>query len=133
MRVTPETCRPLTCLLSYEPACSAALVVSSRCFLGCIAAVILYNGLMALRLLILPPLLWLLAGCAAPTTSGEGAGNAVTGGWQPCAGERPKVCTMIYDPVCGRRADNTLDDYASPCNACADVKVMAWHSETCKE
>ncbi|MDB0008964.1 hypothetical protein N9E37_02400 [Luminiphilus sp.] len=112
---------------------SSAYVVRSRCFLGCIAAVIPYNGVMTSRLLILLPLCWLFAGCSASTTSGGGAGNTLTGGWQSCAGERPKVCTMIYDPVCGRHGDNTLNDYASPCNACADVTVMAWHPKTCKE
>ena len=40
---------------------------------------------------------------------------------------------MIYDPVCGRRGDGSLETYASPCNACADVAVSAWHPETCEE
>jgi hypothetical protein len=40
---------------------------------------------------------------------------------------------MIYDPVCGRREDGTVEDYASPCNACADVAVTAWHPQTCEE
>ena len=40
---------------------------------------------------------------------------------------------MIYDPVCGRRGDGSFDTYASPCNACADVAVAAWHPETCEE
>ncbi|MDB2644134.1 hypothetical protein N9Y37_06760 [Luminiphilus sp.] len=92
-----------------------------------------YNGDMNPRLLILVMLACLFAGCTAPTAPGEKAGEALPGGWQPCGSERPKVCTMIYDPVCGRRADNRLDDYASPCNACADVNVTAWHPKTCKE
>ena len=50
-----------------------------------------------------------------------------------CEGERPRVCTMIYDPVCGRRGDGGLETYASPCNACADVAVSAWHPKTCEE
>ncbi len=92
-----------------------------------------YNGVMNSRLLILVTIVWLLAGCTASTTSGGAAGDALAAGWQPCASERLKVCTMIYDPVCGRRADNSRDDYASPCNACADVNVTAWHPKTCKE
>jgi hypothetical protein len=40
---------------------------------------------------------------------------------------------MIYDPVCGRREDSTVEDYASSCNACADVAVTAWHPETCEK
>jgi hypothetical protein len=92
-----------------------------------------YNGVMTSRLLILLILVGLFSGCIASTSPRGNAGDALAGGWQSCDSERPKVCTMIYDPVCGRRADNRLDDYASPCNACADVSVTAWHPETCKE
>ena len=73
----------------------------------------------------------LLAGCNALTPSRDGAPAA--GGWQACEAERPKVCTMIYDPVCARRSTGEAADYASPCNACADVTVTAWHPETCEE
>ena len=73
----------------------------------------------------------LLAGCNALTPSRDGAPAA--GGWQACEAERPKVCTMIYDPVCARRSTGEVADYASPCNACADVTVTAWHPETCEE
>ena len=77
-------------------------------------------------------LLVLLTGCTASTPERD-SGVAVGGSWQPCESERPRVCTMIYDPVCGRRGDGSLDTYASPCNACADVAVSAWHPETCEE
>jgi hypothetical protein len=40
---------------------------------------------------------------------------------------------MIYDPVCARRSTGEVAGYASPCNACADVTVTAWHPETCEE
>ena len=40
---------------------------------------------------------------------------------------------MIYDPVCAQRSTGEVADYASPCNACADVTVTAWHPETCEE
>ena len=73
----------------------------------------------------------LLAGCNALTPSRDGGSSA--GGWQACEAERPKVCTMIYDPVCARRSTGEVADYASPCNACADVTVTAWHPETCEE
>ena len=73
-----------------------------------------------------------LAGCTASTPARDS--SVVVGeSWQPCEGERPRVCTMIYDPVCGRRSDGSLETYASPCNACADVAVFAWHPETCEE
>ena len=54
-------------------------------------------------------------------------------GWQACEAERPNVCTMIYDPVCARRSSGEVADYASPCNACADITVTGWHPETCEE
>ena len=73
----------------------------------------------------------LLSGCNALTPSRDGV--AAAGGWQACEAERPKVCTMIYDPVCARRSTGEVADYASPCNACADVTVTAWHPETCEE
>ena len=73
----------------------------------------------------------LLAGCNALTPSRDSAPAA--GDWQACEAERPKVCTMIYDPVCARRSTGEVADYASPCNACADVTVTAWHPETCEE
>ena len=82
-----------------------------------------------LFLITLQPIL--LAGCDALTPSRDGGSSA--GGWQACETERPKVCTMIYDPVCARRSTGEVADYASPCNACADVTVTAWHPETCEE
>ena len=73
----------------------------------------------------------LLAGCNALTPSRDGGSSA--GGWQACETERPKVCTMIYDPVCARHGTGEVAGYASPCNACADVTVTAWHPDTCEE
>ena len=101
---------------------------------GCIAGAILYNSKMRFSRLLLfffTCLPILLAGCYASTPSRDGAPTA--GGWQACDAERPKVCTMIYDPVCARRSTGEMADYASPCNACADLTVTAWHPETCEE
>ena len=86
-------------------------------------------GRLPLFLVTLLPIL--LAGCDALTPSRDGGSSA--GGWQACETERPKVCTMIYDPVCARRSTGEVADYASPCNACADVTVTAWHPDTCEE
>ena len=73
-----------------------------------------------------------MAGCNALTPSRDG-GSGAGSDWQACDAERPKVCTMIYDPVCAQRSTGEVADYASPCNACADVTVTAWHPETCEE
>jgi len=40
---------------------------------------------------------------------------------------------MVYDPVCGQQEGGARADYASPCNACADITVTAWHPETCED
>ena len=74
----------------------------------------------------------LVLGCNALSPSRDG-GPVAGSDWQACDAERPKVCTMIYDPVCARRSTGEVADYASPCNACADVTVTAWHPETCEE
>ena len=101
---------------------------------GCIAGAIPYNSAMRISRLprfFLTLLPILLAGCNALTPSRDGGSPA--GGWQACEAQRPKICTMIYDPVCARRSTGEVADYASPCNACADVTVYAWHPETCEE
>ena len=101
---------------------------------GCIAGSIPYNSAMRISRLarfFLTLLPILLAGCNALTPSRDSGSSA--GGWQACEAERPKVCTMIYDPVCARRRTGEVADYASPCNACADVTVTAWLPETCEE
>ncbi|MEK9655995.1 MAG: hypothetical protein VW202_09840 [Halieaceae bacterium] len=79
------------------------------------------------------PAMLLLVGCSGVGPAQDPAASYPAAEWQACEGERPKVCTMIYDPVCGRRTDGALDIYASPCNACADVAVIAWHPEPCEE
>ena len=79
------------------------------------------------------PVILLLGGCSGMGPGKNPAASYPAADWQACEGERPKVCTMIYDPVCGRQADGALDVYASPCNACADVAVIAWHPDPCEE
>ncbi len=65
----------------------------------------------------------LLAGCAA------GAPPALT----RCEAPRPTVCTMQYQPVCGRLIAGGRGQYSSPCNACADDRVAAYEPGDCPE
>jgi len=101
---------------------------------GYIVEAIAYNvGMTRLKkqLVYLPPFVVLVSACNPLTPTRDSGMTA--GGWQPCDAERPKVCTMIYDPVCAQRVDGETADYASSCNACADVSVTAWQSKTCEE
>ena len=50
-----------------------------------------------------------------------------------CTPPRPEVCTMIYAPVCATLADNVSQkQYSSPCNACADDRVVAYREGACE-
>ena len=48
-----------------------------------------------------------------------------------CAGPRPQVCTMEYNPVCAVLVAGGTKQYASPCNACADDAVAAYVAGPC--
>jgi hypothetical protein len=61
-------------------------------------------------------LLWAVTGCAAT--------DLVT-----CTDPRPQMCTMQYDPVCGRIGVGDAAEwktYASGCSACGDPQVSAY-------
>lgn len=50
-----------------------------------------------------------------------------------CAPPRPEVCTMVYRPVCATLAgEMSQTQYSSPCNACADDRVIAYREGTCE-
>ena len=48
-----------------------------------------------------------------------------------CAAERPRVCTMEYNPVCATRGSGGQETYSSPCNACADDRVSQYLGGAC--
>ncbi len=50
-----------------------------------------------------------------------------------CKSPRPRVCTMIYDPVCASLSNGKKVTYSSACNACADIRVVSWELRTCGE
>lgn len=65
-----------------------------------------------------------LAGCETQPTP-----SLVT----QCAAERPQVCTMEYNPVCGQLAAGGSKTYSSPCNACADDTVSGYLAGECPQ
>lgn len=74
----------------------------------------------------------LLGACSGPMQSGDpqaGAADAQT----LCAEPRPQVCTMQFEPTCGVLGDGSRKQYSSPCNACADDRVVATLTGACPE
>ena len=51
----------------------------------------------------------------------------------PCRDPRPEVCTMEYDPVCGRKKDKSTATYSNACEACADPMVLGYFQGECRE
>ncbi len=71
-------------------------------------------------------LVWATVGCAAEAQKPEPtAGNDLV----VCTEPRPQMCTMQYDPVCGRIGEGdgaAWKTYASGCTACGDPEVSAY-------
>ncbi|MFT4874701.1 hypothetical protein [Congregibacter sp.] len=76
-----------------------------------------------------------MTGCATPATPATPAVPAIPE--EPlvtsCEEPRPKVCTMIFAPVCATRAAGIPETYASGCNACADDQVAAYINGACDD
>ena len=49
-----------------------------------------------------------------------------------CPEVRPEMCTMDYNPVCGRSSDGSSRTYSNDCNACSDLKVISYSLGECK-
>ena len=49
-----------------------------------------------------------------------------------CPEERPEMCTMDYNPVCGQLSDGSFKTYSNGCNACSDPKVISYSQGECK-
>ena len=50
-----------------------------------------------------------------------------------CKDPRPKVCTMIYQPVCGLDKKGNFKTYSSGCNACSNPEVIGFNDQACKD
>ena len=48
-----------------------------------------------------------------------------------CKDPRPQICTMIYDPVCGRDKNGIRKTQASSCSACSEVDVLGFEEGEC--
>jgi hypothetical protein len=53
--------------------------------------------------------------------------------WTICTEPRPQVCTMDYQPVCGRLKEGSLKTYSNGCMACSDPDVTVHADESCEE
>ena len=64
----------------------------------------------------------MLVGCATsqPTTEQKDAEPAFVA----CEEPRPEICTMHYDPVCGKLTDSGSKTYSNACVACSDRLVI---------
>ncbi len=81
------------------------------------------SSLSRMRWLGVAALLWAASGCASNPAE-EAATDLVT-----CTDPRPQMCTMQYDPVCGRIGVGDAAEwktYASGCSACGDPQVSAY-------
>jgi len=73
-------------------------------------------------------LLLALSACATLSSNGVSSDAATT-----CAEPRPRVCTMVYQPVCAQLYAGSKATYASACNACADIAVESHEPGQCEE
>ena len=48
-----------------------------------------------------------------------------------CPDERPEMCTMQFDPVCGILNDDTRKTFSNACSACANKLVIGYQQGEC--
>ena len=58
--------------------------------------------------------------------------NQVTRKVVNCTEPRPQVCTMDYQPVCGKIDESQMKTYSNSCAACSDYKVIAFTLHACQ-
>lgn len=50
----------------------------------------------------------------------------------PCEGERPQMCTQVYEPVCATISSDQQRTYPSGCHACMDDNVTEHRPGKCE-
>lgn len=68
-------------------------------------------------------------GCAKSPAATEKAD--ISAGFAACVEPRPEVCTMQYDPVCGKMTDGSSKTYSNACVACSDHLVTGYLKGAC--
>ncbi len=83
-------------------------------------------------------LLWVLVSgataCASELATQDretGSKESASTNEQMCTEPRPEICTMIYDPVCGRDQFGSEKTYASDCSACGNQAVVSYRKGAC--
>ena len=49
-----------------------------------------------------------------------------------CEEPRLKICTMDYQPVCGKIDKEHFETYSNACVACSDAKVVSYVKHQCQ-
>lgn len=68
----------------------------------------------------------LLAGCAGKPQ------QELAESVEQCPVQRPQVCTMQYDPVCGVLGSGERKPYSNGCSACSDAAVTGYLAGPCE-
>ncbi len=76
--------------------------------------------------IILVASLLLISGCASSRID-----KSIIEVARHCPEERPQMCTMQYDPVCGLHADGSSKTYSSGCTACSHAEVLGYNPGEC--
>lgn len=72
-----------------------------------------------------------LAGCSTPASQPTPELGTAPIPLSACSEPRPQLCTMQYAPACAELVAGGQREYASPCNACADVAVAGYREGPC--
>jgi hypothetical protein len=80
----------------------------------------------------------IVMGCTSTQGNGqdtpkESENSTVSATFETCPDQRPQVCSMIYDPVCGTDNKGEKQTYSSGCNACSAPYVKGFEKGSCED